>query len=581
MNRRLKLLSSMTVRSLSSLMLAGAGAAVLFQHQAATPSPLSHSKLASSFIPSLNLAGADGSTYALNAVNYGSTYSLGLTGLGGSHPLAQPIVGMADNPAGGGYWLVAKDGGVFNFGDAGFYGNPYTLGLTGLTGSHPLDQPIVGMAATPDGKGYWLVARDGGIFNFGDAGFYGNPYTDGLTGLTGSHPLSAPIVGMAATTDGKGYWLVGADGGVFNFGDAGFYGSTYTYGITGLGGSHPLSAPVVGMAATPDGQGYWLVGADGGVFNFGDAPGVGSEFGVSKPAPVVGIASDPIPPGVQGYDVSNSQCGSLPKSGQQLAIVETNGWPFSYDYPQASTNTAGFSSCEQQAMGLAGAQTQLYLFAGYWGPLGNGQLSPSSLYGSGSFSGAYGAPAWTGSSYQLPSAAASTLGCAQYAASGKSCASAGSYFVNGFDEALFAYITAQQNAQPAGLSAILNNTWWLDVETSPGSQWVRSGTANYGTDNYDTILGAMAGLEYLGVPRVGVYSTHYQYGIITAGSPGTLPPTTPLWVPTESTQSQMNPQLVCTGQAGTDYLPFGGHGSYIQYVQSKGTIDIDTECSSL
>ena len=30
------------------------------------------------------------------------------------------------------------------------------------------------MAATPDGKGYWLVASDGGIFNYGDAGFYGS-----------------------------------------------------------------------------------------------------------------------------------------------------------------------------------------------------------------------------------------------------------------------------------------------------------------------------------------------------------------------------------------------------------------------
>ena len=30
------------------------------------------------------------------------------------------------------------------------------------------------MAATPDGKGYWLVASDGGIFNYGDAVFYGS-----------------------------------------------------------------------------------------------------------------------------------------------------------------------------------------------------------------------------------------------------------------------------------------------------------------------------------------------------------------------------------------------------------------------
>ena len=72
------------------------------------------------------------------------------------------------------------------------------------------------MAPTPDGGGYWLVASDGGIFSYGDAGFFGS---------RGGQPLNSPIVGMAATADGKGYWLVAADGGIFNYGDAGFYGS--------------------------------------------------------------------------------------------------------------------------------------------------------------------------------------------------------------------------------------------------------------------------------------------------------------------------------------------------------------------
>jgi hypothetical protein len=43
------------------------------------------------------------------------------------------------------------------------------------------------MAATPDGKGYWLVASDGGIFSYGDATFYGS---------TGATTLNKPIVGM-------------------------------------------------------------------------------------------------------------------------------------------------------------------------------------------------------------------------------------------------------------------------------------------------------------------------------------------------------------------------------------------------
>jgi hypothetical protein len=74
---------------------------------------------------------------------------------------------------------VASDGGIFNYGDAHFYGS---------TGSLVLNKPVVGMAASPSGKGYWLVASDGGIFNYGDAPFQGS---------AGSLHLNAPVVGMA------------------------------------------------------------------------------------------------------------------------------------------------------------------------------------------------------------------------------------------------------------------------------------------------------------------------------------------------------------------------------------------------
>ena len=71
---------------------------------------------------------------------------------------------------------------------------------------------------------------------------------------------------MAATADGQGYWFVATDGGVFAFGDAAFRGSA---------GAGPLNAPVVGMAADAATGGYWLVGADGGVFSYG-APFLGA-----------------------------------------------------------------------------------------------------------------------------------------------------------------------------------------------------------------------------------------------------------------------------------------------------------------
>ena len=102
-----------------------------------------------------------------------------------------------------------------------------------------MNAPIVGMAATPDGGGYWLVASDGGIFSFGDALFHGS---------TGGRQLNAPVVGMAATPDGGGYWLLASDGGVFTFGDAQFYGSD--------GGM--LTSPAVAIAAARGGAGYWI-----------------------------------------------------------------------------------------------------------------------------------------------------------------------------------------------------------------------------------------------------------------------------------------------------------------------------------
>ena len=51
-----------------------------------------------------------------------------------------------------------------------------------------LNSPVVGIASAPDGKGYWLVARDGGVFPFGSAKFYGslpalNIHEDNVAGI--------------------------------------------------------------------------------------------------------------------------------------------------------------------------------------------------------------------------------------------------------------------------------------------------------------------------------------------------------------------------------------------------------------
>jgi len=193
---------------------------------------------------------------------HGGSPSFGSPALSGIK-LSKPIVAMAATPDGQGYWLVGSDGGIFSYGDAKFYGS---------TGALHLNQPIVDMTATRNGGGYWLVASDGGIFTFGNATFDGS---------TGALHLNQPIVGMAATPNGGGYWLVASDGGIFTFGNATFYGST---------GAMHLNKPIVGMASTPDGAGYWLVASDGGIFTYGDAPFDGTLGGSNV---VLGLLVNP------------------------------------------------------------------------------------------------------------------------------------------------------------------------------------------------------------------------------------------------------------------------------------------------
>ena len=243
--------------------------------------------------PGYWLLGSDGGVFAFGTARFhGST---------GATRLNQPIVGMAATPTGAGYWLVAKDGGVFAFGDAIFLGS---------TGGTRLNRPIVGMAATPTGRGYWLVASDGGVFAFGDAVF---------SGSTGAMALNRPIVGMTPAADGAGYWLLASDGGVFGFGAATFLGSVPALGV---------STGVVAMGAMPAGRGYWLLAADGGVFAFGDAVFKGSLPGSGLCRWPAGVRLVPTGTGrgywVQGADGSTWAFGDARFHGSLTAAGVTS-----------------------------------------------------------------------------------------------------------------------------------------------------------------------------------------------------------------------------------------------------------------
>jgi hypothetical protein len=93
--------------------------------------------------------------------------------------------------------------------------------------------------------------------------------------------LNAGIKFVTGTVDNGGYRMVGSDGGVFNFGDAAFYGSA----------ASPGSAGWEALASTADGGGYWLFSSTK-TEAFGDAaPALSSTGGDASAATIVGAST--------------------------------------------------------------------------------------------------------------------------------------------------------------------------------------------------------------------------------------------------------------------------------------------------
>jgi hypothetical protein len=152
--------------------------------------------------------------------------------------------------------------------------------------------------------------------------------------------LNAPIVGIGATRSGQGYWLLGQDGGIFSFGDAHFYGST---------GAMHLNQPVVGIAPTRSGNGYWLVASDGGIFSFGDAHFYGSTGAMHLNQPIIGMTPT--------------------RSGRGYWLVASDGGIFSFGDAQFYGSTGG-SLLFSSIVGMTTSPTG----NGYWLAAADGRV---------------------------------------------------------------------------------------------------------------------------------------------------------------------------------------------------------------
>ena len=120
------------------------------------------------------------------------------------------------------------------------------------------------------GNGYWVVTGSGNVYAFGDAPELNQP-----------GPRSSPVTSAVRTPDGKGYWILYADGVASASGSAVNYGS-----LSGLGGANPATA----VFATSDGAGYWVATGNGAVHPFGDAVFFGDMSAIHLNAPVIGAS---------------------------------------------------------------------------------------------------------------------------------------------------------------------------------------------------------------------------------------------------------------------------------------------------
>ena len=107
---------------------------------------------------------------------------------------------------------------------------------------------------TPMRSGYWMVGSEGRVYNFGDA----RPYGDA------SLAAGAQAVDLEPTPSGNGYWIIDDQGHVFAKGDA------VAFGDVDRGILSPAEV-ITSLSATKTGKGYWVFTSLGRAIPFGDA----------------------------------------------------------------------------------------------------------------------------------------------------------------------------------------------------------------------------------------------------------------------------------------------------------------------
>lgn len=132
----------------------------------------------------------------------------------------------------------------------------------------------VALVPTASGQGYWMINADGGVFTFGDAQFYGS--------LPQRRPGVQNVVAAIRVGNTK-YCMLESSGRTSCFAAGSIYEDSQpvTYGLH--------SDPATTMIPSGDAQGWWVVSRKGKVSAYGSAVGAG-EVAQQPYGPIMGGA---------------------------------------------------------------------------------------------------------------------------------------------------------------------------------------------------------------------------------------------------------------------------------------------------
>jgi sugar lactone lactonase YvrE len=147
----------------------------------------------------------------------------------------------------------------------------------------------------PRKSGYWMLGAEGRVYAFGDARTLGDASTSLAPGTKAVH--------IEPTPTAAGYWILDNGGGVHAYGDAAALGNLPAAGLK-------KGEKATSLSATPSGRGYRIFTNRGRAVPFGDATHHQDMSGVDLNGPVLNSVTTP--------------------SGRGYYMVATDGGVFSF-----------------------------------------------------------------------------------------------------------------------------------------------------------------------------------------------------------------------------------------------------------